>query len=394
MRAVRHAAHGGPEVLEAVELPDPVAGPGEVLIAVEAVALNRLDVLQRRGPGLLPGFALPHVPGMDVAGVVVDVGPRATGSGTPAASNGSTDVNGVNGSGTPAASNGSNGVNGSGTPAGSPGRPDGQAPPPLAVGDRVVVDPALHCGSCTACAAGDSVYCAAMRVVGGSRQGGYAELVAVPATHTHPVPPHVGPLEAASLPTAYSMAWQALVVRGGLRAGETLLVHGAGSAITVAAVQIARGLGARTVVTSGSEEKLRRMTKIGADAVLDHRVTDVAAATRELTGGQGADIVLDHVGPALFQASLDALRRRGRLVFCGNTTGMTAQFNLVDAYQRALTIIGSESYGHATFGEMLRWYWESGGEPVIDSVFPLEEAADAHRRLESGDACGKILLTP
>ncbi|MEV7012131.1 zinc-binding dehydrogenase [Streptosporangium sp. NPDC051022] len=348
MKAVQHAAHGGPEVLEAVELPDPVAGPGEVLIAVEAVALNRLDALQRRGPGLLPGFALPHVPGMDVAGVVVAVGPAAPGS----------------------------------------------PPPARAVGDRVVVDPALHCGSCTACAAGDSVYCGAMRVVGGSRQGGYAELVAVPATHTHPVPAHVGPEEAASLPTAYSMAWQALVVRGGLRAGETLLVHGAGSGITVAAVQIARGLGARTVVTSGSEEKLRRMAKIGADAVLDHRVTDVAAATRELTGGHGADIVLDHVGPALFQTSLDALRRRGRLVFCGNTSGMTASFNLVDAYQRALTIIGSESYGHATFGEMLRWYWASGCEPVIDSVFPLEAAADAHRRLESGDACGKILLTP
>ncbi|MEV4245090.1 zinc-binding dehydrogenase [Streptosporangium canum] len=368
MRAVRYAAHGGPEVLRPVTMPDPVAGPGEVLIAVRAVALNRLDALQRRGPGLLPGFALPHVPGMDVAGVVAAVGPPLP---EPAAPPGTV-----------------------GGPPHAAHPPSRDAAPPRAVGDRVVVDPALHCGSCTACRAGDSVYCAAMRVVGASRQGGYAELVAVPATHTHLVPPHIGLEEAASLPTAYSMAWQALVVRGGLRAGETLLVHGAGSGITAAAVQIARGLGARAVVTSGSEEKLRRMTKVGADAVIDHRTADIAARVRELTGGQGADIVLDHVGPALFQASLDALRRRGRLVFCGNTTGMTAGFNLVDAYQRGLTIIGSESYGHATFGEMLRWYWAAGCEPVIDSVLPLAGAADAHRRLESGDGCGKILLVP
>ncbi|MBB5130979.1 NADPH:quinone reductase-like Zn-dependent oxidoreductase [Thermocatellispora tengchongensis] len=326
-----------------VTLPDPEPGAGEVLVEVRAAGVNRLDVLQRRGPGLLPGFALPHVPGTDVAGVVVAVGPGVA---------------------------------------------------TRAVGDRVVVDPSLTCGACTPCADGQSAWCTGLRVVGASRQGGYAELVAVPETHVHAVPQHIGMEEAAAVPTVYGMAWQALMVRGGLRAGETLLVHGAGSGITIAATQIARRSGARVIVTSGSDEKLAKAAKLGVDATVNHRREDLAARVRELTDGRGADIVLDHVGPALFQPSLAALRLRGRMVFCGNTTGPTAEFSLVDAYHRGLTLIGSESYDRPAFGEMLEWYWSAGCEAVIDSVFPLEEAAEAHRRLEGGESFGKILLTP
>ncbi|MCG5217636.1 zinc-binding dehydrogenase [Streptosporangium soli] len=343
MRATHHIVHGGPEVLRPVSMPDPVCGPREILVSVRAAAVNRLDALQRRGPGLLPGFTLPHVPGTDVAGVVVTVGSSVT---------------------------------------------------TRAAGDRVVLDPSLHCGTCTACASGDSAYCTGMRVIGASRQGGYAELVTVPETHAHLVPDHISLEEAAAVPTVYGMAWQALVVRGALRAGETLLVHGAGSGITLAAVQLARRLGARTIVTSASEEKLARAAKLGADVTVNHATADLPARVREATDGRGADIVFDHVGPALFQSSLSSLRVRGRMVFCGNTTGMTASFNLVDAYHRALTLIGSESHGHTAFGEMLQWYWSAGCEPVTDSVFPLAEAARAHERLESGEAFGKILLLP
>ncbi|GLW09026.1 alcohol dehydrogenase [Microtetraspora sp. NBRC 13810] len=343
MRATHHETHGAPEVLRPVSMPDPVCGPGEVLVSVRAASVNRIDVLQRRGPGLLPGFALPHVPGTDVAGVVVGAGPDVTTRST---------------------------------------------------GDRVLVDPSLHCGTCEQCAAGHTAFCPGMRVVGASRQGGYAELIAVPETHTHLVPDHIGFEEAAGIPAVYSMAWQALMVRGRLRAGETLLVHGAGSGITIAAVQIARRHGARVIVTSASEEKLAKMAKLGADVTIDHGKGDLAAQVREVTGGLGADIVLDHVGPALFQASLASLRTRGRLVFCGDTTGPTATFSLVGAYHRGLTLIGSESHDHPTFADMVAWYWSAGCEPVIDSVFPLAEAAQAHRRLESGETFGKILLVP
>ncbi|RBQ21449.1 alcohol dehydrogenase [Spongiactinospora rosea] len=342
MRAIQYDTHGGPEVLREVTIPDPRCGPSDVLIEVRATAVNRLDALQRHGPGLLPGFTLPHVPGSDVAGVVAEVGSRVT---------------------------------------------------TRSVGERVLVDPSLHCGVCLACERGDTTYCSGLQVVGGTRPGGYAELVAVPETHVHPVPAHIEFEEAAAVPTVYGLAWHALTVRGGLREGETLLVHGAGSGITIAAVQIAKRLGARVIVSSASDEKLARMTKLGVDATVNHATGDLAAQVRDATGGTGADIVLDHVGPALFQESLSALRLRGRLVFCGNTTGVVASFDVTDAYHRGLTLIGAEMYGYESFGQMLEWYRQADCEAVIDSVFPLAEAADAHRRLEGGEVFGKILLT-
>ncbi|MFI0423066.1 zinc-binding dehydrogenase [Spongiactinospora sp. 9N601] len=342
MRAIQYDTHGGPEVLREVTIPDPRCGPSDVLIEVRATAVNRLDALQRRGPGLLPGFSLPHVPGSDVAGVVAEVGSRVT---------------------------------------------------TRSVGERVLIDPSLHCGVCLACERGDTTYCSGLQVLGGTRQGGYAELVAVPETHVHPVPANIGFEEAAAVPTVYGLAWHALTVRGGLREGETLLVHGAGSGITIAAVQIAKRLGARVIVSSASDEKLARMTKLGVDATVNHATGDLAAQVREATGGMGADIVLDHVGPALFQESLAALRLRGRLVFCGNTTGLVASFDVTDAYHRGLTLIGAEMYTYESFGRMLEWHGQAGCEAVIDSVFPLAEAADAHRRLEGGEVFGKIVLT-
>ncbi|MGC0416526.1 zinc-binding dehydrogenase [Embleya sp. AB8] len=343
MRAVRHRGHGGPEVLETVSLPDPEPGPGEVLIAVRAAAVNRLDLLQRRGPGLLPGFALPHVPGMDVAGDV-----RALG------------------------------------PGGHERR----------VGDRVLINPSLTCGSCPQCRAGRDAWCASLRVVGGNRPGGYAELMVVPAARTHPIPAHLDHVAAAGLPTAYGMAWQGLVVRGGLRAGETLMVHGAGSGVTIAAVHLARALGARVVVTSTSRARLDRMAELGADVLIDHRSSDLVGQARAATGGAGVDVVFDHVGPALFQASLHALRPGGRLVFCGDTTGSEAKFNLPHAFHSGVTLLGAGSCGPADFAAMVEFCLSRGLVPVPDTAYPLADAAEAHRRLESGAAFGKVTLLP
>ncbi|MFI6284293.1 zinc-binding dehydrogenase [Streptomyces sp. NPDC051018] len=349
MKAVLHTRHGGPETLEEAELPDPVPGPGEVLIAVRAAGVNRLDLLQRRGPAVLPGFRLPHVPGTDIAGDIVALGP-----GTRSRN----------------------------------------------AGDRVVVNPTVACGGCPDCAAGHDAYCESAAVVGGNRPGGYAELVTVPATHTHLLPPGTGHVAAASLPTAYGMAWQALVVRGELRAGESVLVHGGGSGVSMAAVHIARRIGARVLVTSGSPGKLAHMARLGADAVINNRTEDIAARVREATGGAGADLVLDHIGPALFQPSLHALRLRGRLVFCGDTTGSTAAFDLPHAFHRGITLLGAGSCGYADFGAMIDFCLGDGGgiegdlEPVVDTLLPLSEAAAAHRRLESGRTMGKIVLIP
>jgi NADPH:quinone reductase-like Zn-dependent oxidoreductase len=345
VRAIVHETHGDIDVLQLVTSPDPEPGPGEVLIAVRATSLNRLDIIQRTGPPLLPGFTLPHVAGMDVAGEVVAVG-------------------------------------------------DGVTAP--AVGARVVVNPALHCGECDWCRRGDDGYCPAVRVVGGNHPGGYADLCVVPATHVHVLPDAISYEEAATIPTIYSTAWHGLVEVARLQIGETVLIHAAASGVSMAAIQLAKRMGARVVATASADAKCELALKLGADVAVNNRTDDVVAAARTATEGRGVDVVLDHVGPALFAPSLFSLRPRGRLVFCGATTGMEASFNLPYAYHFGLRLLGSDPYSYAEFGRMLDAYWTAGFTPVIDSVYPLDLASvrEAQRRLEQGDVIGKVVLQP
>jgi NADPH:quinone reductase-like Zn-dependent oxidoreductase len=343
MKAVVQQAFGGPEVLSYQNVADPEVSAGEVLVRVGAAALNRLDVLQREGPALLPGFTLPHIAGMDVAGTVVEVGH---------------DVDA------------------------------------FAVGDRVLVNPALECGECDYCQAGEDGFCPFVRVVGGTWPGGYAELCSLPADHLYRIPDGVGFEEAATIPTAYSTAWHAIVAVGDLRIGETLLIHGAGSGVTIAAIQIAKRCGARVIVTARSEKKLELAERLGADGVVNTATENLAARCRELTGGRGADMAFDHVGPELFQQTILSLRTRGRLVFAGTTTGAEARFDLAYAYHFGIALVGVDPYCATEFGRMLDYYWQGGFEPVIDSRFALADAAEAQARMESGEAAGKILLLP
>ena len=345
MKAIVHDVHGDVDVLREVTWPDPEPGPGEVLVAVRATSLNRLDVIQRAGPPLLPGFGLPHVAGMDVAGEIVAAGPGVT------------------------------------------------AP---ALGSRVLVNPALHCGECEWCRRGDDGFCPDVRVVGGNHPGGYAELTVVPATHVHVLPDAVSYEEAATIPTIWSTAWHGLVAVGRLQIGETVMIHAAASGVSVAAIQLARRMGARVVATAGTDAKCELALKLGADVAVNNRTDDVVAAARRVTGGEGVDMVFDHVGPALFASSMFAMRPRGRLVFCGSTTGTEASFNLPYAYHFGIQLLGSDPYSYAEFGRMLDTYWTAGFTTVIDSVFPLDEAGarEAQRRLEQGDVIGKMLLQP
>lgn len=343
MRAALYRTHGGPEVLELVEVPDPEPESGEVLVAVRAVGLNRLDVLQRQGPAFIPGFSLPHVAGMDVAGEIVAAGPGV-----------------------------------------AAGR----------VGERVVVDPAIACGTCPSCAGSDGVRCEALAIVGANRPGGYAELCRVPATHAHRLPDHVAFTEAATLPTAWSTAWHALFETAEVRLGETVLIHAAGSGVSTAAIQLAKRAGAVVLASARSPAKLHLARKLGADAVVDSTREDVAAAARALTGGRGVDVVFDHVGPALWDASLASLRPRGRLVFCGSTTGPRVPLDLPAVYRFGLRLLGSDSYGPEEFARMLDFWWAGGFEAVIDRELPLAEIARAHELMAAGDVLGKIVLRP
>jgi NADPH:quinone reductase-like Zn-dependent oxidoreductase len=294
---------------------------------------------------MLPGFTLPHIAGMDVAGEVVAVGDGVTS---------------------------------------------------VVVGDRVLVNPALHCGTCGWCRRGDDGFCTEVRVVGATVPGGYADRCVVPATHLHLLPDRVSYEEAATIPTIYSTAWHSLVTVGRLRIGETVMVHAAASGVSVAAIQLAKRIGARVVATAGTAAKRELALKLGADVVVDSRGEDVAGAARAASDGRGVDMVFDHVGPALFAASIFALRPRGRLVFCGTTTGTEASINLPFAYHFGIKLLGVDPYSYAEFGEMLAAYWDGGFTPVIDSVYPLELSAvqEAQTRLERGDVLGKVLLRP
>ncbi|EXG79688.1 Zn-dependent oxidoreductase, NADPH:quinone reductase [Cryptosporangium arvum DSM 44712] len=342
MRAMVQTGFGGPEVVTAQDVPVPTIGADEVLIRVAACAVNRMDLLQRQGPALLPGFALPHVPGMDIAGTVAEVGSAVS---------------------------------------------------DLTVGSRVVVDPVLGCDECTYCVAGDFGYCGDVRVTGGNRPGGYAEYVAVKAVQTHPVPDEVELTTAAALPSSWSTAYHALFPVGRLAAGETILIQAAASAVSIAAVQLAMEAGAQVVAVAGSQAKLDAVRALGVEhcVPLD---ADPVAYVRELTGGRGAQIVLDHVGPATWPLSLSALGVRGRLVFMGQTSGNEVTFGLTGAYHRELSLLGSGAYTPEDFHRALTAFWYGKLSAPIAAVLPLEGLSEAFDVLTDRTTVGKVLVTP
>lgn len=342
MKAIAFGRHGGPEVLEPHELPDPVPGPGEALVRVRACGVNHLDLWVRAGlPGLAPG--MPHVLGSDVVGEIVALGEGVAG---------------------------------------------------LVPGAKTLVHPTLSCGACGACAAGDDNLCRRYDVLGRGRDGGYAELVAVPARNCLPYPERLAWEEAAAAPLVFLTAWHMLAGRARVRAGEDVLVIGAGSGVGSAAIQVAKLLGARVLATAGTPEKLERARALGADERIDHAREDVAARARELTARKGADVVIEHVGGRIFEAGVAALAKNGRLVTCGATIGAKVTLDVNTLFGRHLALLGSWM---GTRTEMLAVIAElSGGrlKPVVDRVLPLAEARAAHERIESRAHFGKLVLVP
>jgi NADPH:quinone reductase-like Zn-dependent oxidoreductase len=338
MKAVRFHHHGGPEVLRLEEVPDPVPGPGEALVRVRACALNHLDLWERRGLERVR-IPLPHIPGSDVAGEVADA-------------------------------------------------PSGTVP----IGQRVLLQPGLSCGRCAACLAGRDNRCPRYDVLGFLSDGGYAEFVKVPVENLVPIPDQVGDLEAAAFPLTFLTAWHMLVTRARLVAGETVLVLAAGSGVGQAAVQLARLLGARVIATVGRPEKVARARELGADEVLNHATQDLVEQVRRLTDRRGVDVVVEHVGQATWETSVRCLAPGGRLVTCGATTGARVGIDLRVLFARQLAVIGSYM---GTKGELLHvatLLFAGRLRPVIDGVFELGEAAAAHRRLESREHFGKVVL--
>ena len=340
MKAVRFHAQGAAEVLQWEEAPDPVAGPGEVLIRLHAASVNRLDLWVR---STLPGLALPHIPGSDGAGEVVAGGTRVT------------------------------------------------SPQP---GDRVVIYPGLFCGECESCLRGEQSTCRTFRLVGRHTDGTYAELIAVPARNACVLPEALSYQRAAALPVTFLTAWHMLISRAALRAGETVLIVGASGGLGSAGVQIAKLAGALVIAVAGGEEKAAKLRALGADHVIDYRAQPISEEARRLTAGRGVDVAFEHVGPATFEESLRSLTPGGRLVIAGATTGPVASFTIRDFYTPQLSILGSMSGTPREFGEVLLRAAAEKLAPVIDRVLPRAQAVEAHRALEAGEVFGKIVLTP
>jgi NADPH:quinone reductase-like Zn-dependent oxidoreductase len=339
MKAVRFHAHGGPEVLRYEDAPDPRPRSGDAIVRVRACALNHLDLWNRRGIERVT-FQFPHISGADVAGEVVHTADNS-----------------------------------------------------MAPGRRVMLQPGVSCGRCDACLAGRDNECPRYDVLGSQSDGGYAELVRVPLQNLVAIPDTIGFPDAAAFPLTFLTAWHMLVTRAKIRPGEDVLVIGAGSGVGQAAIQIAWLHGARVFATAGTDAKLAKAREIGAYDVINHHTHDLAEETRRLTNKRGVDIVIEHVGVATWERSLKSLARGGRVVTCGATTGYDAKINLRFLFARQYTIMGSYMGTKAELLRAAQFFFTGQLRPVVDSTFPLEQAADAQRRLEAREQFGKIVLT-
>lgn len=343
MFAARVHRPGGPEQLVYDEVPTPVAGPGEVLIRLSHAALNHRDVWIRLGRQQTEYF--PLILGSDGAGVVAEVGPGV-----------------------------------------------GRA----RAGDEVVILPTMFCGACRPCLAGQHSLCVrftrADGILGGPAPGTYAEYIVVPERNVFPRPRRLSWEAAAAFPLAGLTAYRLVVSRAGLRAGERVLIHGIGGGVATFALQIARATGARVMVTSSSPAKLERARELGAEAGVDYRRPDWERAVLDWTEGLGADLVVETVGAATWNASVRLTRRGGRIGICGVTSGPEVTTNLRDVFWNQLTVLGTTMGTAEEFAALLELLETGLIEPVVDRVFPLAEAAAAHARMEAGDQLGKIVL--
>jgi NADPH:quinone reductase-like Zn-dependent oxidoreductase len=339
MKAAVIHQHGEVDCIRVEEVPEPVPAAGEALVEVRAAALNHLDVWVRRGGRAK--LAMPHILGSDAAGVVAEVSP-------------------------------------------------GMEEP--SVGAEVIIDPCLSCGRCEACRGGRQSYCRDFGIVGMSRPGTFARFVALPASCLRPKPAHLGFVQAAALGLAHVTAWRMAVSRAGLQAGETVLIHGIGGGVALAALQIAKMLSAVAIVTSSSDEKLSRATALGADHTIHYRKENVAERVKALSGGRGAEVILDTVGAATWETNFAAAAPGARIVHCGVTTGPATSVNVQALYWAQFTVMGSRLGTAEDFRRMLEAVEAAGLAPVVDSTFPLEDVRDATARMEKGEQFGKIVL--
>lgn len=341
MRALTISENGALDRVEMRDdLPVPAVGALDVRVRVTAAALNHLDLFVVEG---LPGAKLapPWILGSDAVGHIDAAGADVT---------------------------------------------------EVRLGERVVVNPGVGCGNCEYCHDGEHPLCIRFAVLGEHRPGTFAEYVVVPATHVHPIPDSVPDDVAAAFPLASVTAWRMVVSRARVGAGDLVLVQGVGSAVSLAAVQIARMRGATVWATSSSDDKLARARDLGAAEVINYRTHDVAREVRARTAKRGVDVVIDSAGKDSWASSLGALGRRGRLVTCGATTGPLIETDLRRMFWNQWTLMGSTMGSESEFAAVVAEVAAGRLTMPVDSVFPLERAREGFERLASGEQFGKIVL--
>ena len=340
MKTIFFHKHGGPEVLEYGELPTPTPKPGEVLVRLKVAALNRVDIFVRNGwPGLK--LELPHIPGADGAGEIVALG---------------------------------EGVNG------------------FQIGEQVVLNANLGCGECDACKSGHDNLCKNWHLLGETTRGTYCEYICMPARQLYKVPTGFDLRQAAAAALVYQTAWHSMVKRGGVRAGETVAIVGAGGGVNSASIQIAKFLGARVVVIGSNAEKLKQAEAIGADILIDRsKEEDWSKAVFLATNKQGVNVVVDNVGTT-FPLSLRALAKGGRLLTVGNSASPRFEIDNRFIFAKHLSILGSTMSTLSDFREVMDLVFSGKLKPIMDKTFPLQEAAIAQERLRRGENFGKITL--
>ncbi|HXO85825.1 MAG TPA: zinc-binding dehydrogenase [Gemmatimonadales bacterium] len=344
MRACVLTATGGIDKLQVTQVPDaPPPGTGEVRVALRAAALNHLDLFVADG---MPGTAdrFPWVVGADGAGSIEAVGPGVT---------------------------------------------------TLHVGDRVMLNPGISDYSCEFCRAGEHSLCVNYRLLGEHLPGTLAELVTVPAhnvVHAPTLSPALTWGEAAAFSLVTLTAWRMLVTRAKLRAGETVLVWGIGGGVSLTALRIAKLFGARVIATSSDDAKLAAAKQLGADVTLNHKTQKVSQEIRALTNKRGVDVVIENVGAATWDESLRSLRRGGRLVTCGATSGPQVNLDLRRLFWHHWSLLGSTMGNAAEYAEIVRRLSNGELRPIVDRVFPLARAREGYERLERGEQLGKIVI--
>ncbi|MCW2928546.1 MAG: alcohol dehydrogenase [Thermoleophilia bacterium] len=350
MRAAVLVDEGDPETALAVrDEPLPEPGVGEVRIRVSHASLNHLDVWIRKG---LPSVPKPRITGADACGTVDAFGPGAE----------ATLV-----------------VRG------------------LAAGARVVVDPGASCGACRACATGETSLCPDFRVLGEHVSGTHAGAVVVPAICVHPAPAHLDDAQAAAFMLTFATTWRMLFTRAQVRPDERVLVWGASSGVGTAALALCRASGIETIATTRTEDKVAELRELGADHVIVTGTGEdsgdiVVAAVERLTGGDGVDVAFDHLGKVAWEPSMLALRRGGRYVTCGASTGPMPRAFITRLFWKQLSMLGSTIASRGDVEALLAFMTRHEIAPRVDTVFDLDDIAQAHRHLESGTQVGKVVI--